>query len=200
MSDTFTLYRQLAVERPLKARRYKASIEETLERTTIHDLERARLIEALEGIAAGFAESPVCVRCGRPIESAEALATGLGSECRTKAAVAMTATANQMSAPAVADPPEGADGPAPVAPPAAPFARVVEAPYATSPGSSCRRWFVHSATTPGAWWRVDFIPGESLTCSCPAGLRVGVNVGGRPCRHVRAVCERMAAAAEAVRR
>lgn len=85
MASTFDLYRQLAVERPAKAMRYRRSITETLERTTIHDLERARLTEALAGIAAGFADSPVCTRCGRPIESAEALATGLGSECRTKA-------------------------------------------------------------------------------------------------------------------
>lgn len=81
MASTFELYRQLAVERPAKAQRYRQSITETLERTTIHPLERARLTEALEGIAAGFADSPVCSRCGAVLESEESKARGLGSHC-----------------------------------------------------------------------------------------------------------------------
>lgn len=88
MASTFDLYRQLAVDRPLKARRYKASIEETLERTTIHDLERARLTEALEGIAAGFADSPVCSRCGRSLTDPESVARGVGPSCSEHMAVA----------------------------------------------------------------------------------------------------------------
>ncbi len=72
-------------------------------------------------------------------------------------------------------------------------ARVVEA---TRPGSSCRRFFVESATTPGSSWRVDLIPGESLTCTCYAGRRLArqpVTPAMKLCRHLRAVAERLLA-------
>lgn len=109
----------------------------------------------------------------------------------------MTATANQMSASLVADPSEGADGSAAVAPPTAPFARVIDA---SRPQSRNGLFFVHSATTPGCWWRVDFVPGESLTCSCPRGQAItrGDIRNSKGCSHMRAVCDRMAAEAEAV--
>lgn len=79
--DTFTSYKKLAETRPARARRYQRSITETLERTTIHEIERARLTDALAGIAAGLAEHPTCERCGRAIGSDEAKAIGLGSHC-----------------------------------------------------------------------------------------------------------------------
>lgn len=78
---TFEMYRKLAEDRPVKARRYQRSITETLERTNIHPIERERLTDALAGIAAGLAEHPTYKRCGRAIESDEAKAIGLGSHC-----------------------------------------------------------------------------------------------------------------------
>lgn len=60
------------------------------------------------------------------------------------------------------------------------------------------RWFVHSNTVAGGWWKVELIPGESLTCSCPAGLRAGTALNVRPCRHIRAVVDRMEKAAAEV--
>jgi hypothetical protein len=82
MASTFDLYRQLAQDRPAKALRYRASIQDTLARENIHPIERERLTDALAGIAAGFADSPICTRCGRAIESDESVAAGLGSHCR----------------------------------------------------------------------------------------------------------------------
>jgi hypothetical protein len=69
-------------------------------------------------------------------------------------------------------------------------ARIVEAER-TSEHSPSRRFFIHSDSRPGTYWRVDYTPGESLTCSCPAGRRASTDVNARPCRHLRAVAERM---------
>lgn len=80
---TFELYAALATERPAKARRYRLSILDTLERTTIHPIERERLTEALAGIASVLGEVHTCRRCGRTVESDEAKTSGLGSHCRT---------------------------------------------------------------------------------------------------------------------
>lgn len=70
--------------------------------------------------------------------------------------------------------------------------RIVEA---TRAGSSCRRFFVESANSmPGGWWRVDLIPGESLTCTCPFGRRIAgqpVTPAMKLCRHLRAVAQRL---------
>lgn len=85
MTSTFELYKQLAQDRPAKALRYRASISDSLERTTIHELERARLEEALRGIAAGFADSPVCTRCGRSLTDPDSVAQGIGPECARQA-------------------------------------------------------------------------------------------------------------------
>ncbi len=67
-------------------------------------------------------------------------------------------------------------------------ARIVEAER-TSENSRGRRYFVKSASTPGVWWRVDYVPGldRPFTCSCPWGRRVTDN-GARACRHLVAVC------------
>lgn len=78
--STFELYKALAEERPAKARRYRLSIQDSLE-GTVGDLERARLEEALAGIAAGFAKHPVCDRCGRHLTDPESIARGIGPEC-----------------------------------------------------------------------------------------------------------------------
>lgn len=78
-ADTYSLYRKLAEERPLKASRYRASIRDTLERTTIHELERARLEEALRGIADGLA--PTCGKCHRPLSDPESIELGYGPDC-----------------------------------------------------------------------------------------------------------------------
>ncbi len=99
----------------------------------------------------------------------------------------MTATTQQMSANSPADAAGGADGPAAVAPSVAPRPRVIQV------GDD--RWFVQSASEPGAWRKVDLIPSESLTCSCPAGLYAGTNPTARPCRHICAVVDRMEKAA-----
>lgn len=88
MTSTFELYKQLAVERPAKARRYRASITDTLARENIHEIERARLTEALAGIAAGFQDSPVCVRCGRGLTDPTSVALGYGPECAERMAAA----------------------------------------------------------------------------------------------------------------
>ena len=93
----------------------------------------------------------------------------------------MTATTHKLSAIPAADPPGGADGLAAVAPSAAP--RRGDRVFDAGRG----RWFVHSNSVAGAWWKVEMIPGQSLTCSCPAGLRAGTNLNARPCRHKRAV-------------
>lgn len=85
MIDSYESHRRLAEDRPVKARRYAKSIADTLKHG-VGELETARLSDALRGIEDGLRmHGAVCSRCGRPIESAEALATGLGSECRTKA-------------------------------------------------------------------------------------------------------------------
>ncbi len=82
--DSYTSYRRLAEDRPVKARRYQASIEADLRRGHVAPGEVARLEDALRGIADGLAvHGPVCSRCGRAVESEEAKATGLGSHCRT---------------------------------------------------------------------------------------------------------------------
>ncbi len=84
---TRALYAKLATERPAKARRYRASILDTLGRDSIHELERERLHEALAGIADVLGSEVTCARCGRTVESDESKAAGLGSHCR-KIAVA----------------------------------------------------------------------------------------------------------------
>lgn len=60
---------------------------------------------------------------------------------------------------------------------------------ATRPGSAAFRYFVESASTPGAWRRVDFLPGEHLVCSCPRGrfIERGDILNSKSCRHAIAV-------------
>lgn len=84
-------------------------------------------------------------------------------------------------------------------------ARIREAIPTTPPS---RAFFIHSASTPGAWWRVDFTPGQSppLTCSCPHGQRISVLLiaiaagedvrSPRSCWHMNSVAKRLMAAAE----
>lgn len=80
--DTFSLYRAMAEERPVRARRYETSIRASLV-AGVAPLEAERLREALEGIAVGLAvHGPVCERCGR---AAEHLTNGRGSTCARKA-------------------------------------------------------------------------------------------------------------------
>ncbi len=99
-----------------------------------------------------------------------------------------------LSATPPADPSGKADGPAPVASPAAPSARVVEA---HRPGHACRLFFAKSATVPGCWYRVDLIPNESISCSCPWGRRLGpVTAPAKLCRHLCAVTELLVAERE----
>jgi ParB-like chromosome segregation protein Spo0J len=76
--STFDMYAAYARKDPAKGRRSQRSITETLQRANIHPIERARLTDALAGLAAGLAEHPTCERCGR---SAEHLTNGLGSTC-----------------------------------------------------------------------------------------------------------------------
>ena len=81
--STFELYRQLAEDRPAKARRYRESITDTLGHPNIHPIERARLEDALAGIAAGLPDT--CKSCGREISTPESVARGRGPVCAHKA-------------------------------------------------------------------------------------------------------------------
>ncbi len=85
---TRALYAKLAVERPAKARRYRASILDTLARTNIHDLERERLTEALAGIADVLGSEVTCRRCGAVLVDPDSQALGLGPDCAERMAVA----------------------------------------------------------------------------------------------------------------
>ncbi len=76
-------------------------------------------------------------------------------------------------------------------------ARIVEAER-TSENSRSRRFFVKSATEAGVWWRCDYTPGESLTCSCPYSRRHALDPNAPSCWHQRAVTKRMVADAQAV--
>lgn len=79
--DSYTSYRRLAEQRPAKARRYYTSIEADLRRGDIAAGERARLDDALRGIADGLHASNICRRCGRRLEADASVAAGLGSHC-----------------------------------------------------------------------------------------------------------------------
>lgn len=75
-------YAAFARRNPAKARRYQRSIAESLERETIHPLERERLTDALAGLASVLGEPPAtCRRCGEAISSTRARACGYGSHC-----------------------------------------------------------------------------------------------------------------------
>lgn len=69
---------------------------------------------------------------------------------------------------------------------------VVEVAPDRESGTS-RRWFVPSSTMSGCYWRVDYVPGKALTCSCPHGKKIaqaGLRFPSpRPCRHLRAVTD-----------
>jgi hypothetical protein len=82
---TRELYAQLATERPAKAKRYQASILDTLARPNIHEIERARLTEALAGIGDVLGDVVSCSRCGRTLEAGESKAKGIGPECERMA-------------------------------------------------------------------------------------------------------------------
>ncbi len=88
MNDTRTLYAKLATERPAKARRYRASITDTLARENIHPIERERLEQALLGIADVLGSEVTCRRCGAVLENDGSRARGLGPECAERMAVA----------------------------------------------------------------------------------------------------------------
>lgn len=77
--STYDLYRKLAAEQPIKAARYQRSIRDTLTHPNIHELERARLGEALRGIADGL--PPLCGRCGAVLSDPDSIARGLGPDC-----------------------------------------------------------------------------------------------------------------------
>lgn len=87
MNDTRTLYAKLATDRPAKARRYRASITDTLGRENIHPLERERLEQALLGIADVLGQEVLCRRCGAALENDESRARGFGPECAERMAV-----------------------------------------------------------------------------------------------------------------
>ena len=86
--STRTLYARLATERPVKARRYRASITATLARDNIHDLERERLTEALAGIADVLGTEVTCRRCGATLTDPDSRARGFGPECAQRMAEA----------------------------------------------------------------------------------------------------------------
>ena len=50
-------------------------------------------------------------------------------------------------------------------------------------------WMAPSAkTAPGAYWLVEWFPGNRLTCSCPHGEHTANHdSSARPCRHMRLV-------------
>ncbi len=85
---TRTLYAKLATDRPVKARRYRASILDTLAREGIGDLERARLTEALAGIGDVLGGEVTCRRCGAVLEAPESIERRLGSHCAERLALA----------------------------------------------------------------------------------------------------------------
>lgn len=80
--DSYASYRRLAEQRPAKARRYYQSIETDLRRGDIAAGERARLDDALRGIADGLHASNICRRCGRHLGAESSIAAGLGSHCQ----------------------------------------------------------------------------------------------------------------------
>lgn len=84
--STFDLYRQLAVERPAKAKRYRVSILDTLARPNIHEIERDRLNEALRGIGDVLGDVVSCARCGRTLTDPDSKARGIGPECAERMA------------------------------------------------------------------------------------------------------------------
>jgi hypothetical protein len=84
---TRALYAKLATERPVKAKRYRASMIDTLARPNIHEIERARLTEALRGIADVLGDVVSCVRCGRTLTDPESIERGIGPECEQRLAV-----------------------------------------------------------------------------------------------------------------
>lgn len=88
MNDTRALYAKLATERPAKAKRYRASITDTLARPNIHPLERERLEQAIAGIADVLGEARVCGRCGRDLFDPTSVARGYGPECAERMAEA----------------------------------------------------------------------------------------------------------------
>ena len=79
---TRTLYARLATERPVKARRYRASILDTLARDNIHPIERERLTEALAGIADVLGSEVTCQRCGATLTDPHSQALGYGPVCQ----------------------------------------------------------------------------------------------------------------------
>ncbi len=79
--DSYASHRLFAVKNPAKARRYAKSIQLDLRRGDIAASERARLDDALRGIADGLHATNICARCGRHLEAESSIAAGLGSHC-----------------------------------------------------------------------------------------------------------------------
>lgn len=87
-ADTRTMYARLASEHPARARRYRASILDTLDRPNIHPLERERLEQALLNIADVLGHEITCSRCGAVLQDPESQARRYGPECAKRMAVA----------------------------------------------------------------------------------------------------------------
>lgn len=83
--DSYTSHRLYAAKNPAKARRYYSSIEGTLRRHDIAAGERARLNDALQGIADGLHASNICRMCGRHLEAGLSVERGKGPVCHAKA-------------------------------------------------------------------------------------------------------------------
>ena len=83
--DSYTSHRLFTLKNPVKARRYYASIEGTLRRHDIAAGERARLDEALRGIADGLHASNICRICGRSLRAGDSVERGEGPVCHAKA-------------------------------------------------------------------------------------------------------------------
>jgi hypothetical protein len=88
MIDSYSSHRRLAEDRPVKARRYAKSIQDTLKRG-VGELETARLRDALRGIEDGLRmHGTVCSTCGRELSDPESIARGVGPDCAERLAAA----------------------------------------------------------------------------------------------------------------
>ncbi len=84
---TYDTHFRTAITQPVKARRYVASITDTLARDGIGSLEQARLREALRGLVDGLDTQgiKVCEDCGRELHREESIVRGRGAICAHKA-------------------------------------------------------------------------------------------------------------------
>lgn len=84
---TYELHYRTGVSRPVQARRYVASITDTLARDGVGPIEQARLREALRGLVDGLDTLgiKVCEDCGRELHREESIVRGRGAICAHKA-------------------------------------------------------------------------------------------------------------------